>query len=155
MALLNVLDRCDEPLRLLDAALNAMRPDGVLLLATVLPFCPMVYEAVFGKVGAHRAPKRPLRLPAALQCRMVKLGKEGDQYILDESALDKSRFAEHISGFVAATIGALPLRVAAWTRVPYLSSGTIDKAYYHLDNAFLVLRRTATARGTSHAKRQP
>ena len=40
-------------------------------------------------------------------------------------------------------VGKLPLRVVAWTRVPYLSSGTTGPTYYHLDNALLVLRRTA------------
>ena len=47
------------------------------------------------------------------------------------------------SALVAATVGTLPLRVAAWTRVPYLSSGTTEQTYYHLDDALLVLRRTA------------
>ena len=37
-------------------------------------------------------------------------------------------------------VGKLPLRVVAWTRVPYLSSGTTGPTYYHLDNALLVLR---------------
>ena len=45
-------------------------------------------------------------------------------------------------GFVAATVGSLPLRVAAWTRVPYLSTGTVEDTYYSLDNALLVLRGT-------------
>ena len=36
----------------------------------------------------------------------------------------------------------LPLRVVAWTRVPYLSTGTTEQSYYHLDNALIVLRRT-------------
>ena len=48
--LLNVLDRCNDPMGLLRAAVDALRPDGVLLVATVLPFCAMVYEGVKGKV---------------------------------------------------------------------------------------------------------
>ena len=143
VALLNVLDRCDDPTGLLRAAASALRPDGVLLVATVLPFCAMVYEGAKGKVGAHRAPARALRLPPSLRCGMVKLGREGDQYLNGQAFLDRRRFVEHLSGFVSATVGKLPLRVAAWTRVPYLSSGTTGHTYYHLDNALLVLRRTA------------
>ena len=58
------------------------------------------------------------------------------------SGLDFESLAEHLAGFVRATVGTLPLRVAAWTRLPYLSSGTIEQTYYHLDNALFVLRRT-------------
>ena len=142
VALLNVLDRCDDPVGLLGAAANALRPDGVLLVATVLPFCSMVYEGVKGKTGAHRPPTRPLRLPPGMRCGMVKLGRTGgDRYLLDNNQLDRRQFAEHLSGFVNATVGTLPLRVAAWTRLPYLSTGTTEDTYYHLDNALLVLRR--------------
>ena len=144
VALLNVLDRCNDPMGLLRAAVDALRPDGVLLVATVLPFCAMVYEGVKGKVGAHHPPTRALQMPLGARCPMVKLGKDGDNYIGPDktSALGRRPFVEHLTGFVAATVGTLPLRVAAWTRVPYLSSGTTEQTYYHLDNALLVLRRT-------------
>lgn len=142
VALLNVLDRCDDPMGLLQAAVNALKPGGVLLVATVLPFCAMVYDGVKGRVGAHRAPSRPLSLPLNLRCGMVKLGTGGgDQYLNTEPLLSRRQFSEHVSGFVAATVATLPLRVAAWTRVPYLSTGTVEETYYHLDNALLVLRR--------------
>ena len=42
VALLNVLDRTHDPRALLRAAANAMEPRGVLLVATVLPYCDMV-----------------------------------------------------------------------------------------------------------------
>ena len=132
VALLNVLDRCDDPLGLLGAAVQRLRPDGVLLVATVLPFCATVYEGVKGKVGAHRAPRRGLHLAYHLRCGATKY----------KGFLGRGQFEAHLSGFVAATVGTLPLRVAAWTRVPYLCSGTTEHTYYHLDNALLVLRRT-------------
>ena len=88
VALLNVLDRCDDPMGLLSTAVRALRPGGVLLVATVLPFCAMVYEGVKGKVGAHRAPSRPIRMPSTLRCGMAKLGKEGDRSLNTEPFLD-------------------------------------------------------------------
>ena len=36
---------------------------------------------------------------------MTKLGKDGDRYLNTEPFLDARRFAEHLSGFVAATVG--------------------------------------------------
>ena len=132
VAMLNVLDRCDDPRGLLRSAMSALRPGGLLLIATVLPFCPLVYQGAVGKVGAHRPPTRPLRLPHGLRCGAAK----------DTGHLGRGTFARHLSGFVSATVGALPLRLQAWTRVPYLCSGTTEATYYHLDNALLVLRRT-------------
>ena len=54
----------------------------------VLPFCAMVYEGVKGKVGAHRAPSRPIRMLSTLRCGMAKLGKEGDRSLNTEPFLD-------------------------------------------------------------------
>ena len=139
VAMLNVLDRCDDPRGLLRSAVSALRPGGLLLIATVLPFCPLVYQGAVGKVGAHRPPTRPLRLPHGLRCGAAK----------DTGHLGGGTFARHLSGFVSATVGALPLRLQAWTRVPYLCSGTTEATYYHLDNALLVLRRTQADRGGS------
>ena len=104
VVMLNVLDRCDDPRGLLRAAVNALRPDGLLLIATVLPFCPLVYEGVAGKVGAHRAPAHPLKLPRSLRCGAAK----------SKGFLGKGLFEQHLAGFVAATVGTLPLRVASW-----------------------------------------
>ena len=141
VALLNVLDRCDDPVGLLRAAVNAMRPDGLLLVATVLPFCARVYEGVKGKTGANRPPTHPIHLPPSLRCPMIKLGKDGDRFIVDESV--PFHFERHVGGFLGATIRRVPgLRVAAWTRVPYLATGTVEHTYYHLENALFVLRRT-------------
>ena len=54
----------------------------------MLPFCAMVYEGVKGKVGAHRAPSRPIRMLSTLRCGMAKLGKEGDRSLDTEPFLD-------------------------------------------------------------------
>ena len=70
----------------------------------------MVYEGVKGKVGAHRAPSRPIRMLSTLRCGMAKLGKEGDRSLNTEPFLDPRRFAEHLSGFVAATVRTLAIR---------------------------------------------
>lgn len=140
VALLNVLDRCDDPMGLLGAAVNATRPDGVLLVATVLPFCPRVYEGVTGKTGANRPPKRAIHLPHSLRCPLIRMGKSGDRFMTDDAV--PFNLEQHVSGFVAATVRKLPLRVAAWTRVPYLATGTVEHTYYHLENVLLVLRRT-------------
>lgn len=39
---LNLLDRCDKPLELLNYIKSSLKPDGRFLLALVLPFAPFV-----------------------------------------------------------------------------------------------------------------
>ena len=46
VSLLNVLDRCDRPRTLLQRIRELMKPQGRLLLAVVLPFCPFVESGV-------------------------------------------------------------------------------------------------------------
>jgi len=55
VALLHVLDRCDRPLALLDRALAHLARGGLLLVATPLPYDPIVYRG-----GSARAPVEPL-----------------------------------------------------------------------------------------------
>ncbi|CUG06628.1 DREV methyltransferase, putative, partial [Bodo saltans] len=54
---LNVLDRADRPLSLLKSLRDAaVRPDGVVLLAVVLPWCPFVEDGNKQKVPAELLP---------------------------------------------------------------------------------------------------
>jgi 2-polyprenyl-3-methyl-5-hydroxy-6-metoxy-1,4-benzoquinol methylase len=71
VALLNVLDRCDDPRTLLRAAAKAMDPRGVMLVATVLPYCDKVHEGIPGQIDAHRPPTKPLALRASLRCGAI------------------------------------------------------------------------------------
>lgn len=42
VACLNLLDRCDRPLDILEDMKHVLKPDGIVLLAMVLPFKPYV-----------------------------------------------------------------------------------------------------------------
>ena len=126
VALLNVLDRCDDPKGLLELAIRRLLPGGLLLIATALPYCDRVYEGRVGKVNANRPPKRPLILqPATLRCAS-HLGRHG--------------FEKHTAAFAAAAFSSLPLRLVAWTRLPYLCMGDAVETWYTLDNALFVFR---------------
>ena len=123
VALLNVLDRCDDPLGLLGTAARAVRPGGLLVVATVLPFCASVYFGAVGRTRARRVPAKPLQLPVPYRCGT------------------RRPFEEQAAAFVAATVARWPaLKVVAWTRVPYLSSGDARRTWYTLDNAVFVMR---------------
>ena len=117
VALLNVLDRCDDPRALLGLATRATHPNGVLVVATVVPFCGGVHEGVKGRMSASRPPKRPLRLPSDVGCK----------------AQPAATFERRIAAFVASAFAGLPLELVSWTRVPYLSSGDLARTHYVLD----------------------
>ena len=60
VALLNVLDRCDEPKALLSAAVRSVKIGGLLLIATVLPFGAKVYEGKMWSTWGRSRWRRPL-----------------------------------------------------------------------------------------------
>ena len=44
------------------------------------------------------------------------------------------------AGTAAAAFSSLPLRLVAWTRLPYLCMGDAVETWYTLDNALFVFR---------------
>jgi SAM-dependent methyltransferase len=112
ISLLNVLDRCDRPLRLLKDLRARLRPGGLLLLAVVLPFRPIVERSVL------RCPPRE-RLPLPPSATF-----ERSAAILWEQVLEPAGF-----------------ELESFTRVPYLSMGDHLSPVFSLDDAVWVLRR--------------
>ncbi len=110
VSLLNVLDRCDEPMSLLGAARSALRPNGLLLIALVLPYRPFVYEH-----GQARAPRQ--RLPIATEQWEVAAAE-----------------------FVTMSLVPLGLQVLCVSRAPYLSGGDAQAPLYSLDDLIVVCR---------------
>nr|XP_018898731.1 PREDICTED: methyltransferase-like protein 9 [Bemisia tabaci] len=108
---LNVLDRCDSPLSLLEQMKRALNPGGVLIIALVLPYIPYV------ETNKSLAPSE--RLPL-----------EGDTA------------EEQINGF-AAFLSSLDLKIWRWTKMPYISEGDIEQAYYWLDDYIFLIAPTS------------
>lgn len=95
-----------------------------------------MYSGAWGRVDAHRPPRSPLNISAAFHCRG------------ERQRLQSKGFELAVAGFVApaAVEGLKPLNleVVAWTRLPYLSSGTTTISHMFLDSALFVLRLTHT-----------
>jgi len=125
VALLHVLDRCDQPLDLLELTAKRVAPGGLLILATPLPFCAKVWSGRFGRVLNSRPPDAPLQLTPRGGCD------------------DEPPFEMSVSAFAASVLAPLRdvgLVVESWTRLPYLSCGTA-KTHHALDSALFILRR--------------
>ena len=111
IALLNVLDRCDEPFTLLAQLRSMLRKDGGrLVLAVVLPFRPFVED---GK--EHRPPRE--RLPLASSGAWETGANQLYERVLRPSGFKVERLA----------------------RVPYISEGDQRNGAYILDDAVFVL----------------
>ncbi|KAI9536393.1 Methyltransferase-like protein 9 [Dissostichus eleginoides] len=108
---LNLLDRCEHPLHLLqDIRLSLVPSTGRLILAAVLPFQP--YVEVGGK---WQRPKEHIKVQ----------GKTWEEQVTN---LSSEVFRK--AGF----------EVEAVTRLPYLCEGDMYNDYYVLDDAVFVLK---------------
>lgn len=108
---LNLLDRCDEPLKLLSDIKKSLVPGtGRLILAAVLPFQPYVEIG-----GSWVRPKEHIKV----------IGKMWEEQVM------------HLTTEVFQKNG---FDVEAITRVPYLCEGDMYRDYYVLDDAVFVLK---------------
>ncbi|KAK9964976.1 hypothetical protein ABG768_004097 [Culter alburnus] len=108
---LNLLDRCDEPLQLLQDIKKSLVPEtGRLVLAAVLPFQPYVETG-----GSWVRPKEHIKVE----------GKTWEEQVT------------HLSADVFLKMG---FELEAVTRLPYLCEGDMYKDYYMLDDAVFVLK---------------
>ena len=116
---LNILDRCARPLALLEHASEALAPDGLLVLATPLPFEPFVYR---GAITA--APQQQLQL-------------------------SKQSWERAASELVQLVQMRFPLSARSLSRCPYLSWGDSARPLYMLDDAVIVFEKTTSTAGTA------
>jgi SAM-dependent methyltransferase len=113
VALLNVLDRCARPLTLLHRVVDALVPDGRLLLSMPLPYTPLWFSG-----PRPAAPKE--RLPLGTGSWEAQAGR-----------------------LVAEVLAPAGLELEVLSRAPYLSEGDRHVEFYELDAVVVVARRSA------------
>ena len=153
VALLNVLDRVDDPERMLRAAARQLQPrGGLLVVASVLPFRGSVQLPP--PANRDRHPRRPLELeridggPVRGRRRAARFGRNASRAIADGggAASAEARFGRHAAAFVGAVLRQTsccsdgPSELLAWTRLPYLSSASVAWTYSLLEHAIFVVR---------------
>lgn len=99
---LNVLDRADKPMTLLRQMRDCLSPDGRIIIAVVLPFCPFV------EVGSR-------------QLKPTERINVGGRGVSAEKA---------VSRFVYEVFKPLGLEVEAFSRAPYLCEGDVSEATF-------------------------
>jgi len=111
ISLLNVIDRCRRPSALLRAAIDALHPDGRLIVAIPMPYAPVAYDGPY--VVEPIAP---------LICA-------GNTW---EAA---------VTSLVEQSLEPAGLAVEALARVPYLAGGDAERYMLVYDDAVIVCRR--------------
>lgn len=114
VSLLNVLDRCRRPKRLLQNCLRALEPGGTFVVALALPYRPFYFDG----------PQTPEPLER-LECDPGPTG----------SWEDAAR------RFIERDLLPLDLELAAFARAPYLSAGDSTQQLYELDDVVVVLTK--------------
>ena len=111
VALQNVIDRTTHPLRLIESAFNLLGEDGRVVIATPVPLQPEVYA------GSRRLMPDEL-LP-----------------------VDTPDFESAVTALYEQVLAPRGYRVTAFTRAPYLCSGSAKAPVEVLDDAIFVLAR--------------
>jgi SAM-dependent methyltransferase len=114
VALLNVLDRCRRPRRLLQHALQALRSGGTLIVALALPYRPFYFDG----------PTTPEPLER-----------------LDCDAGPGSRWEDGARRLLERDLLPLGLQLERFARVPYLSAGDSERPLYALDDVVAILSK--------------
>lgn len=114
VSLLNVLDRCRHPQKLLRHCLQALRPGGTLIVALALPYRPFYFAG----------PSTPEPLER-LDC------DPGPQGTWEDGA----------RRFIERDLLPLNLELDCFARAPYLSAGDSARQLYELDDVVVLLTK--------------
>ena len=112
VSLLNVLDRCQRPRRLLRHCLQALAPGGLFIVALALPYRPFYF--------AGPATPEPLE---RLEC---DAGPDG-------------AWEDGARRFIERDLLPLGLTLESFARGPYLSAGDTARPLYELDDVVVAL----------------
>lgn len=110
ITILNVLDRCAEPLTMLKTAKTSLKPSGLLIVALVLPFRPYVE---FG--GVKNKP-------------------------IETVDIQGSKFEDQLSDIQTELFNKSGFEIVSWTKTPYLCQGDMKQAFYWLNDAVFLLK---------------
>ena len=112
VSILNVLDRCDFPLDMLDNAVSKLKPDGILLIATPLPLNPYVRAA-----EGRREQKQPLPM------------------------IDNASWEKQLINFNQNILQKHNLEIVRFTRLPYIWKDVCPWCFSYLDDAVMACKK--------------
>lgn len=133
---LNLLDRCDKPLELLNQIKLSLKPDGRFLLALVLPFSPFVESGIL-IISFYYI----FRFVSIVALFFFCEGSP-DHVPKEELRIRGKSFEEQVWSIIEDIFIPAGFGVVSWSRVPYLCEGDLAQSYYWLDDVVFVLKVT-------------
>jgi len=118
VSLLNVLDRCQRPRRLLQHCLQALAPGGVFIVALALPYRPFYFDG-----PSTPDPLERLECDAGAPTGTTPRWEDGARRFIERDLLP------------------LGLALECFARAPYLSAGDSQRPLYELDDVVVVLTK--------------
>jgi len=125
VSLLNVLDRCQRPRRLLEHCLLALKPGGVFIVALALPYRPFYFDG-----PATPDPLERLECDAGTQ--------PGGPAAVTAAV---AKWEDGARRFIERDLLPLGLSLERFARAPYLSAGDTQRPLYELDDVVVVLTK--------------
>lgn len=149
---LNLLDRCDQPISMLKKMKNSLVPNGLLVVALVLPFRPFV---------EYNKDNRPTEKLFDNYCEMNK-SKIGSSSIVTSQVTSSSASTEEtastsntcekvhkcqmsklncqITHLVENIFKPNGLELVKFTKLPYLCEGNLSQSYYYMIDYVFILK---------------
>lgn len=119
---LNLLDRCDKPLSLIKQMKDALKPNGLLIVALVLPYKPYV------EYNPDNKPSEDL-LNTSLQETCVK-----------NEPCKMNKVNKQIKHLIENIFQPLGFELTKFTRLPYLCEGNLAQSYFYLIDYVFVFK---------------
>ncbi|XP_063440336.1 protein-L-histidine N-pros-methyltransferase-like [Mytilus trossulus] len=107
---LNLLDRCDKPMKILQSIHRLLTPTGRAIVAVVLPFEPYVEF------------------------------NSSDHKPIESLLIKGKTFEEQAASFITDVFQPLGFFVEHFTRLPYLCEGDLNQSFFVLNDAVFVLK---------------
>lgn len=121
---LNLLDRCDKPFSLLKQIKNALKLNGMLIVALVLPFKPYV---------EYNPGNKPTE-------NLMDVSLNGSCVKSEPCQMNKAN--RQINHLIENVFGPMGFELIKFSRLPYLCEGNLAQSYYYLiDYVFIFKNR--------------
>lgn len=124
---LNLLDRCEKPITFLNKMRNALKPNGRLVVALVLPYKPYV------EYNSEHKPKESLfELTTSNNC------SSGDDS--SQVCQPKSRVTKQVEYLIKNVFDPIGFELVKFSKVPYLCEGNLEQAYFYMIDYVFVFK---------------
>lgn len=145
IACLNLLDRCDTPISLLKQIKAALKPNGLLIVALVLPFKPFVE---YNKDSKPAEELFSLKNNNLINASKNETACDQDPVTRESLLLKKSIYTGRMLNKINFQIDFLcenvlePLGfdLLKFTRLPYLCEGNMEQSFYYLHDYVFIFK---------------